>query len=503
MTDPAQTKPGGADRHHSGRGGGLAGPGAAWPTLDPVTVAAFALLAAAIGEALGRMPGDAATVALRAPEHSAPPGGPVRQLAAAVARSLAVLTTVVGVIAVTGAAAPSTTAVGLLPLAAAPLTAAPLIGAPLRLALLTWCAVRLLGAGVPPGALVAGFVAGLAVWAALGPRGMGPWGMGRRRLGATLRQTVRDVVSVLAATPIVVPLCVPLLIGLALAPWELWRRCREPLIPEPLIPPLAAGPAAPGSGLSVVYLDGVGKTWRPPTRVARELADELGIAVSGARFVTDVLPYSPLQLPLTERRGSGPAWRWLRRHAFGMLVGRNILQTVVVSDARYQAAFGAALAGAITAALHRAGHRPGDGVALVGYSGGAVVAVAAADVLAAALVSSERGGSDPVVISVGGYLDGRVLPQRAVVHHLASPDDVIERLGRMMFPARWRVVRSSAWNRALAAGRVVVHPVAGSRHIGPQGYLSAASGGPDGGSHLRRTAAVAAALLRGVGPRTG
>lgn len=433
------------------------------------TVAVLVLAAAVLGEALGRMPADAATTAGR----GEPPRGAGRRFVDAVSRSLVVLTAAVTAIAVTGDAPPAAVAAALLPLAAAPVTAAPLLGAPLRLGLLAWCAVRLLDVTTPLAA-AAGLVAGLGIWAALGPR----------LLGAMLRQTGRDTVSVLAATPIVVPACVPLLIGLTAAPWELLRRCRHPLLPPP------APHADPTGALSIVYLDGVGKTWRPQTKIARELVAELRTAAPDARYVTDVLPYSPLQVPLTDRPGSGRAWRWLRRRAFGMLVGRNILQTVVASDARYQTAFGAALAGATATALNRAGHRRGDRVALVGYSGGAVVAVAAADALAATL-----GGGDLVVVSVGGYLDGRVLPRRAVVHHLASADDAVERLGRAMFPARWRVVRSSAWNRAIRDGRVVLHRMTGSRHVGPSGYLSGAAGGPDGVSHLRRTAGLAAGVL--------
>ena len=432
-------------------------------------LAAVIVLAAALGEALGRLPADAATAAAL----GEPPRRPWRRFLDALARSVAVLTTAVTAMVATGGAPAAAVVTALLPLAAAPITAAPLLGAPLRLGLLAWCAVRLLDVTTPLAAAT-GLVTGLGVWAALGPR----------RLGATLRQTGRDTVSVLAATPIVVPACVPLLVGLTLAPWELLRRCHHPLLPPP------APPADPTGALSIVYLDGVGKTWRPPTRVARELIAELRTAAPDARFVTDVLPYSPLQAPLTDRPGSGRAWRWLRRRAFGMLVGRNILQTVVVSDARYRDAFGAALAGAIAAALDRAGHRPGDRVALVGYSGAAVVGVAAADALAATL------GGPLVVVSIGGYLDGRVLPRSAVVHHLAGADDRIELLGRAMFPARWRVTRNSAWNRAVRDGRVVLHRVTGSRHIGPSGYLSGAPGGPDGASHLRRTAGLAAGALK-------
>ena len=165
-----------------------------------------------------------------------------------------------------------------------------------------------------------------------------------------------------------------------------------------------------------------------------------------------------------------------------------------MTDARYQQAYGHALAAAVAAALHRAGHRPGDRVAVVGYSGGAVVGMALADPLAGLI-----GGPRPVLVSLGGYVDGVRVPERAQVHHVASSADRLEHLGRVMFPARWPVCRRSAWNRALAVGTVVRHPVdgphqIGPRHVGPRGYLGTVKA-PDGSSNVANTAAVTARLL--------
>lgn len=462
-----------------------------------MVVTGLALLAAALGAAVAQLPAVACSALVRRDA----PRSPAVQLVLAGARSVLVLgvgvatTAAVTMLAVPGwtwTGAVAVVAVGMVPLAAAPITAAPLLGAPLRIGLLAWCAGRVLpglGGSAPALlALLAGSAAAVAVCALLGPR----------RLTEVIGQTIHDTVSALVAVPIVVAVgVVPLLISLPLAPWELWWSCR---------PGRSAGPRPPGrtgpAELFVVYLDGVGKTGRAPTRVARDLVVTLGAALPGARFVTDVLPYSPLQLPLTQRPGSGRVWRWLRRRAFPMLVGHNIVQALVAGDARYQQAYGVVLARAMVESLWRAGHRPGDRVVVLGYSGGALIGVAAADPLADLLdgpASASGPASGPasalVVVSVGGYLDGRRMSRRVTVHHLTGSADRLERLGRAMFPARWVVVRRSAWNRALAQGRVVRHPVADSRHIGSRGYL-ATSKNAAGASNLARTVAVIARLLQ-------
>lgn len=451
--------------------------------------AGLALLVAALGEAVARLPADAC----RAVTRGSAPRAPVAQLVFAWWRCTAVLGTGVATAATVlvladpelgWAPAAGAVAVGLLPLVAAPLTAAPLLGAPLRIGLLAWCAVRVLDRLPATPATFTGVLAGVLAGAVAATVVGGT--PAHRGLGGALRRTARDTVSVLVASPLMLAVgVVPVLVGLPLGPWELWRYCRRRRgapSPEP--------PAPGGTGeLFVVYLDGVGKTWRAPTRVARDLVAALGDALPGARVVTTVLPYSPLQLPLTERPGSGWAWRWLRRRAFPMLVGHNILQTLVAADARYQQAYGRAVAGAMAEGLRRAGYRAGDRVAVLGYSGGALIGIAAAAPLTALI------GRSPVVVSLGGYLDGHGMPERVTVHHLVSSSDRLERLGRAMFPARWALVRHSAWNRARSRGAIVYHRVTGPRHVGPRGYLASEKDTPET-SNLARTVSVMAGLLQ-------
>jgi hypothetical protein len=156
-----------------------------------VTLIGLALLAAALGEAVARLPADACSALVQ----GRVPHPPAVQLLVAGLRSVAVLATAtvtaatVAAFAVPGwpwTAAATVMAAGMAPLAAAPITAAPLLGAPLRLGLLAWCADRVLqgfgGSSAGILALLAGSGAAAAVWEALGPR----------RLAEVVRQTVRD-----------------------------------------------------------------------------------------------------------------------------------------------------------------------------------------------------------------------------------------------------------------------------------------------------------------------
>src|SRR5690606_7577225 len=101
----------------------------------------------------------------------------------------------------------------------------------------------------------------------------------------------------------------------------------------------------------------------------------------------DVLPYSPSRRGLTEGRPLSRFWRRMldlklrgRRPVLTFSINaRNLLQVLVASDSRYAALYGRAAADAIVEALTAAGYVPHSGVpvALVGYSGGAQVALVA------------------------------------------------------------------------------------------------------------------------------
>lgn len=71
-----------------------------------------------------------------------------------------------------------------------------------------------------------------------------------------------------------------------------------------------------------------------------------------------------------------------------------------------------------------------------------------------------------------------------------------ERVGTWIFPQRWRLLRRSGWNRAVRAGKVRVHLLDPSTHVGPRSYIGPTALLPDGRSHLDRTAETVIELVR-------
>ena len=76
------------------------------------------------------------------------------------------------------------------------------------------------------------------------------------------------------------------------------------------------------------------------------------------------------------------------------------------------------------------------------------------------------------VISLGGVLDSD--PGLRVVErldHLVGDKDIMERIGRIVYPGRWPIARASAWNAARSSGVVEVTHLAGMAHNTPGGYM--------------------------------
>src|SRR5262249_52924804 len=147
---------------------------------------------------------------------------------------------------------------------------------------------------------------------------------------------------------------------------------------------------------------------------------------------------------------------------------RNIFQVAVAADPRYGPIFAYGVARVIAREACAAGYRKGgtQKLVLLGYSGGAQVAVSAAPFLEHLL------GVSVHVVSLGGVLDSdpglRVV---ARLDHLVGDRDLMERIGRIVYPGRWPIARSSAWNTARARGVVRVQDLPGMAHNTPGGYM--------------------------------
>ncbi|MEV0891783.1 hypothetical protein [Promicromonospora sp. MEB111] len=295
----------------------------------------------------------------------------------------------------------------------------------------------------------------------------------------------------------------PLLLVLAIGPFLLaegllaryelmvytvgWRT-QVPALPANLPYARGAEPGRPPDAY-LVYLDGIGKRRFTDTRDGGQLVQAVIAGAPELRVLGQVQPYSPLADPLVGR----PVWDWLRRHIGITLFLHNVMQTFVAADRRYRPLYNRAVGGQTAEQLRLAGYEPGSGipVVLLGYSGGAQVALGAVEELWTQLRA-------PVwLITLGGFHNGaNDLTHAAGLHRLTSGNDWIEQVSTWLFPERWRLLRRSPWNRALAAGKVRVHRLDPATHVGPLSYISPTAKLEDGSSHLDRTTETVVEIIR-------
>ncbi|WDI30538.1 hypothetical protein PUV54_11280 [Hyphococcus flavus] len=290
-----------------------------------------------------------------------------------------------------------------------------------------------------------------------------------------------------------------LMLTAALAPIETlswWAGWTEDEIEHPAAPPHRDG----AERRYVVYLSGVaslsGRFLLPRETVfIRKLRSEL----PDATIISDVFPYSPSGAPLLETpRLFGQLWRRVqffklseRRTFLSVLTNlRNIYQVMVSADRRYGPIFNQGAAKVIEDALADAGYVRGSGapVAIIGYSGGAQVAIGAAAFLRA------RIGAPIDVIGLGGVVASDPgLKYVRTYHHIMGDGDNIQRFGAVLFPDRWKAAAYSDWNAAKREGRIVKHVMPDMIHAGVKGYF----GRPlvNGVSNGERTAKKIASLL--------
>ncbi|HLV12502.1 MAG TPA: hypothetical protein VKY42_08655 [Trueperaceae bacterium] len=257
--------------------------------------------------------------------------------------------------------------------------------------------------------------------------------------------------------------------------------------------------AAEGADLYVVYLDGIAKAGHVNYRDVQGFLDRLARALPGAAVLGDVMPYSPTRRDLTEGRPLARFWRRMldlklrgRQPVLTFTINvRNLLQVLVASDRRYAALYGKAAADAIVDALVARGYEPRGGapVALVGYSGGAQVALVAAPYLRRQL------GAPLYLVSLAGVMaDEPGMLELERVLHIESRRDRIPRVGRLAFPGLWGIWPRSRFGRLRRSGRFETVDPGPMRHNGPESYLDdeAFIGGR---SHQEVTTAIVARFL--------
>lgn len=220
--------------------------------------------------------------------------------------------------------------------------------------------------------------------------------------------------------------------------------------------------------------------------------DRLQARLPRSKVVRDVFPYSVTNTGLNGQRAL--AWFWTRLEGIrgrrrGALVGllinlRNAFQVMVSADQRYGPIYNFGVAEEILGALRRAGYRAGSGVpvTLLGWSGGAQIALGATPFLARSLEARIS------LVSVGGVMAAD--PGLDRIHHLwhlTGSRDRVQHLGFLASPGRWPMAVGSPWQRAFMEGRITEIPMGPLEHRYPGNYFDEQATLPDGSSHADRT----------------
>jgi predicted Abi (CAAX) family protease len=258
-------------------------------------------------------------------------------------------------------------------------------------------------------------------------------------------------------------------------------------------------PVQDGTPISryIIYLDGIGQATYRYLPDVEEFLDRLEASLpKDMVLIRGILPYSVLNLPLTEDRPF--AWLWRIADSFqvsryGSLVGtltsflinlRNVLIVTVSADGRYGPIYNRGMAQVMYDSLVDHGYQPGSStpLTLVGFSGGGQIALGALPFLKQSLQASIE------VISIAGVISGnaRVL-QAEHLYHLVGDRDPVERLAPIFFPKRWKLFYLSNWNRAKRRAKISFFSLGAVGHSGAGGVMDSAKTLPDGRTHLQQT----------------
>lgn len=253
----------------------------------------------------------------------------------------------------------------------------------------------------------------------------------------------------------------------------------------------------------VIFLPGVGAMGTDVDPWEQRLVDLLRNRLHTGVVLAGLFPFTVRDDTLTENRRTAWIWRRLARlreqrpSLVARLVDwRNLTQVFVSMDPRYGPIYNKGVEEKLAAVLDKDGYVVGTAmpITLIGYSGGAQIALGAAFYL----VHEFR--APVTVISLGGVLgDDPALENIEELHHLWGSNDLEARLATMVVPARWGISRRSRWNQAIAANRLIQTCLGTMHHTGPKGYLDPDTTAPDGRSYLEVTASTMLAIISSRG----
>jgi hypothetical protein len=290
-----------------------------------------------------------------------------------------------------------------------------------------------------------------------------------------------------------------LLLSAAVAPleslgwWAGWFGDKEaPPTPGQAPPVPADVPESPNEHF-LVYLSGIGAM--DPDSVPQEEIDWAHMAVKRlpeTTTVPDVFPYSVTNSGLETQKFFSKMWNYLEQRrlknpydAFQFVINvRNMFNVAISADQRYGPIYNLGVANEIVKALELRGYRLASGkpVTIVGFSGGAQIALGTATFLKPVLKAPLR------VISLGGVMSDDIgLRHIDKLYHLWGHLDPVHGLGAKLYAGRWKSFPNSDWNRALAQGKIELVDMGQMHHNGPTNYFSWTAFTPDGRSHAIAT----------------
>jgi hypothetical protein len=267
--------------------------------------------------------------------------------------------------------------------------------------------------------------------------------------------------------------------------------------------PVGASPVKPQpADLFIVYFTAIGGISASDiSGRERRFLSRLDRAYQGkAVIIDDVFPFSVNNNPLNGERQLN--WLWQRIHnsrmggkgsAFAALIFvRNLLQVAVSSDPRYGPIYNVGVARETARSLIREGYPLGSGtpIVVIGWSGGGQIAVGVVPYLHQAFQAPIH------VISVGGVMSDD--PGLAIVDHLThlqGSKDKFPTVGKILYPGRWPISRTSAWNQAQLKGKITTIDPGPMRHTGRGDYFDQRSTLPEGQTYLDKTVAVTVEAL--------
>lgn len=257
----------------------------------------------------------------------------------------------------------------------------------------------------------------------------------------------------------------------------------------------------------VIYLDGIGQATDSYLPDVEEFLNQLETRLpQDVLLVRGIMPYSAINRTLID---SDRPLSWLWRAAdnlqvlhYGSVMGtltsiiiniRNILSVAVSADKRYGPIYNQGIAQVIYNSLMYHGYEPGSRtpITFIGFSGGAQISLGAVPFLKQTL------GSPIEVISIAGVFSGSTnVLELDHLYHYVGDRDIMERIGAIMFPKRWKIFFLSYWNRAKRKGKVTIMSLGNVGHNGTGSPIDDTQFLPDGRSYLQQTLDLITAILQ-------